>query len=201
LAISYLPLLAPAAVATSQRQPCVHDRWPVGVGFCAVALAGYAWLVGPAVLAAWTAGELLIAVLLVVPPLVSFGIAGPLPDWFARVFSVVAQSAILVLASLAVPITGPECAIHTIRSTLQPWWILHDRCERSESAVTLRFLTASPDQGDTATPTTDRPGHSDVPDRPRCVVCPKVMFHVALDFETRPRRLLNNALGDQQTSP
>jgi hypothetical protein len=97
-----LPLLVPAMVAASQRRPWrVHDRWPVGVGFCVAALAAYAWIVGPSVKTASGSGEWLIAVLLAVPPLVSCGIAGPMPHWFARIFSVVAQSAILGLASLA----------------------------------------------------------------------------------------------------
>ncbi|HET8658281.1 MAG TPA: hypothetical protein VFM55_04690 [Micromonosporaceae bacterium] len=101
--IYYLPLLVPAAVAVSQRQPWrLHDRWQIGVGVCLLALAGYYYLVGPAAWAAWTGGERLIALLFALSPLVACGIAGPAPDWFARVFSVVAQLAITGLATWAV---------------------------------------------------------------------------------------------------
>jgi hypothetical protein len=100
--ILYLPLLIPAAVAVSRRPPWrVHDRWPVGLAICLAALAGYGWLVGPALRDAWVGGERVIVLLLALPPLVAFGIAGPMPDWFARLFSVVAQLAILGLAGLA----------------------------------------------------------------------------------------------------
>jgi hypothetical protein len=43
----------------------------------------------------------LVALLLVLPPLVSFGVAGPLPAWYGRVFAVVAQLAIAGLAVAA----------------------------------------------------------------------------------------------------
>ena len=96
--IFYLPLLVPAAVATVQVQPWrMYDLRPVAVVFSVGALALYWWLVGPAVLDAWRGGEKMIAALLALPPLVAFGIAGPLPAWSARGFAIVAQAAILWL--------------------------------------------------------------------------------------------------------
>jgi hypothetical protein len=93
-----LPLLAPAAVATLQIQPWrMHHSRLVAVVASVGVLALYWWLVGPAVRDAWLGGEQVIAGLLALPPLVSFGIAGPLPGWFARGFAVVAQAAILGL--------------------------------------------------------------------------------------------------------
>lgn len=101
--ILYLPLLVPAAVATYQRPPWrLHDRWPVAVVGCLVALAGYGWLVGPAVAGAWAGREWPVVLLLVLPPLVAFGITGPLPGWFAGAFATVAQLAIVGLVVLAV---------------------------------------------------------------------------------------------------
>lgn len=101
--IFYLPLLVPAAVAVAQRPLWrIHDRFAVAVALCLTLLAAYAVLIGPAVKGAWTAGEFLIVLLLVGPPLVAFGISGPLPVWFARVFSVVAQLAIVALAVVTV---------------------------------------------------------------------------------------------------
>ena len=98
-----LPLLLPAAVAAAQRPPWqLHDRVPVGAAFCLAALAGYGWLVGPGVARAWTGGELLIAALLALPPVVAFGVAGPLPVRFARFFAVLATAAIAALTALAV---------------------------------------------------------------------------------------------------
>lgn len=97
-----LPLLVPAAVATSQRPPWrIHDRWQVATGFCLAVLVAYFWLVGPAVWQAWTEDEQLIALLLALPPVAAFGVAGALPARLARSFSVIATSAILVVASLA----------------------------------------------------------------------------------------------------
>lgn len=96
--IFYLPLLLPAAVATLQVPPWrMYDRRLVTLGACVAALVSYYWLVGPSVLDAWRGDEKVIAVLLAVPPLVAFGIAGPLPGLFARVFVVVAQAGILWL--------------------------------------------------------------------------------------------------------
>jgi hypothetical protein len=101
--IIFLPLLVPAAVAAFQRPPWrLLDQPVAGVGFCLAAAAGYFWLVGPAIGAAWTAQERVIAVLLAVPPLVAFGVAGPLPGWFGLTFATVAQPAILGLVVLAV---------------------------------------------------------------------------------------------------
>ncbi|GAB2577788.1 hypothetical protein Aab01nite_11060 [Paractinoplanes abujensis] len=98
-----LPLLLPAAVATAQRPPWrLHDRWIVGAGLCLAAPAGYAWLVGPAVRQAWAGGEPLIAALLTLPPLVAFGVCGPLPARVARLFAVLASAAVAALAALAV---------------------------------------------------------------------------------------------------
>lgn len=101
--IIYLPLLVPAAVAAAQRPPwrLVARRW-LAVAACLLALAGYGWLVTPAVRAAWDADEHLIALLLSVPPVVAFGVAGPLPSWFGEVFAAVVQPAIVVLAGFAV---------------------------------------------------------------------------------------------------
>ena len=100
--ILYLPLLLPAAVATAQRAPWrLAKRWPVALVVCLLGIGAYYWLVGPALWSAWTGGERLVAVLLALPPLVAFGVAGPLPTWFARLFAVVAQLAILGLAVLA----------------------------------------------------------------------------------------------------
>lgn len=96
--IFYLSLLAPAAVATMQKPPWrMYDRQLVAILASVAVLVFYWWVVGPAVLNAWRGGEKVIAVLLALPPLVSFGIAGPLPGWFARGFAVVAQAAILWL--------------------------------------------------------------------------------------------------------
>jgi len=96
--IFYLPLLLPAAVATLQVPPWrMYDRRLVTPAACAAALALYYWLVGPAVLDAWQGDEKVIAVLLALPPLVAFGIAGPLPVPFARGFVVAAQAGILWL--------------------------------------------------------------------------------------------------------
>jgi hypothetical protein len=93
-----LPLLAPAAVAASQVRPWrMHHSRLVAVVVSVGALALYWWLVGPAVLDAWLGGEQMIAGLLALPPLVAFGIAGPLPGWFARGFAIAAQAAILWL--------------------------------------------------------------------------------------------------------
>ncbi|HEX6685905.1 MAG TPA: hypothetical protein VF062_24225 [Candidatus Limnocylindrales bacterium] len=97
--IFYLPLLVPAAVAVMQRPLWrVHDRLPAAIAFCLAVLTAYGILIAPAVMNAWTGGERLIVLLLVAPPLVAFGIAGPLPVWFARIFSVAGQLAIVVLA-------------------------------------------------------------------------------------------------------
>jgi hypothetical protein len=97
--IFYLPLLLPAVVAVSQRPPWrIHDRLPVAICFCLALLTAYGVLIAPAVKEALTGREFLIAMLLVVPPLVAFGIAGPLPVWFARIFAVVAQLTIVGLA-------------------------------------------------------------------------------------------------------
>jgi hypothetical protein len=99
--ILYLPLLVPAAVAAAQRPPWrMHDRWQVAVGLWAAALILYGWLVGPAVRDAWSGDERAVAALLALPPLVSFGVAGPLPEWFARVFAVAADVAIVVMVGL-----------------------------------------------------------------------------------------------------
>jgi hypothetical protein len=99
--ILYLPMLLPAVVAVSQRPPWrLHDRLPVAIVFCLVVLTAYGVLVAPAVRDAWTARELLVIVLLVGPPLVAFGIAGPLPLRFARIFAVVAQLAIVGLTAV-----------------------------------------------------------------------------------------------------
>ena len=98
-----LPLLVPAAVMTLQRPPWrLHDRRAVGAGCYLVALGGYLWLAGPAGWQAWTGGEPLIAALLALPPVVALGAAGPLPTRFARLFAVLATSAVAVLAGLAV---------------------------------------------------------------------------------------------------
>lgn len=96
--IFYLGLLAPAAVATAQVGPwrLYHRRW-VAVLLSLAAMGCYWWVVGPAVADAWRGDERLIAGLLLLSPLVSFGIAGPLPEWFARGFATVAQVAILWL--------------------------------------------------------------------------------------------------------
>lgn len=100
--IVYLPLLVPAAVAVFQRPPWrVHDRWQVGLGLYLVALAGYGWLIGPAVGDAWSSGEPALVALLVLPPLVAFGMAGPVPGSFARMFAVLSQLAIVGVAVLA----------------------------------------------------------------------------------------------------
>jgi hypothetical protein len=101
--ILYLPLLLPAAVATCQRPPWRwHDRWQVALAGYLIALAGYGWLVGPAVCAAYDGGEWPVVALLVVPPVIALGITGPLPGGFAGVFAVVAQLAIVGLTALVV---------------------------------------------------------------------------------------------------
>jgi hypothetical protein len=101
--IIFLPLLVPAAVAAFQRPPWRLFHQPgVGMGFCVAALAGYLWLVGPAVRAAWAADERLVALLLALPPVVAGGVAGPLPGWFGRIFAAAAPPAIVGLVVLAV---------------------------------------------------------------------------------------------------
>jgi hypothetical protein len=96
--ILYLPLLVPAAVAAVHIPPWrMHDLWPVAVGLWVAALALYGWLVWPAVRDAWSGDERVVAALLVLPPLVAFGVAGPLPDWFARVFAIAADVAIIIM--------------------------------------------------------------------------------------------------------
>lgn len=99
--IFYLPLLLPALAATFQRAPWeLHDRKRVAIPACAVALVAYAWLVGDAVWDAWRGGEVVIAVLLVAPPLVAFLVTGPTPERFARTFAVVSTLAVIALGAL-----------------------------------------------------------------------------------------------------
>ncbi|MBB5866823.1 hypothetical protein F4553_000202 [Allocatelliglobosispora scoriae] len=107
--ILYLPLLVPAAVAVVQRPPWrIHGRWQAATALTLAALAGYAWLVGPAVLDAWAAREHLVAVLLALPPLVALGVAGPVPERFARAFATIA-----LVALLGVVATTADSAIRT----------------------------------------------------------------------------------------
>lgn len=134
--IFYLPLLAPAAVATVQVPPWrMYDRRLVAVGFSVGALALYGWLVGPAVLDAWRGGEKVIAALLALPPLVSFGIAGPLPERFARGFAVVAQAAILWLIV--------QVGLQTITAPILP--VVVTEVRTAEGSVALRGHVISVD--------------------------------------------------------
>ncbi len=99
--IMYLPLLLPAWVAISQRSPWTwHHRWQVALAGYLTVLLGYLWLIGPAVRTAWSAGEHEVWLLLVMPPLVAFGVAGPMWDWCARGFAYVASAAIITLVGL-----------------------------------------------------------------------------------------------------
>lgn len=98
-----LPLLVPAAVAVTQRPPWrVHHFLPAGVAIAVTLLAGYVWLITPAVIEAWGSREWLIMALLICPPFVAFGLTGSLPTWFAHIFAGVSQAAILVLTLVAV---------------------------------------------------------------------------------------------------
>lgn len=100
--ILYLPLLVPAVVAATQ-QAFSQERRTTMVVTTLTALAGYGWLVAPAIAHAWTAGETTVALLLAAPPLTALGIAGPVPSWFARTF---AQAALVGLAAFAIVALG-----------------------------------------------------------------------------------------------
>lgn len=100
--ILYLPLLVPAYVAMSQHPPWRwYHRWQVAVGVSVAALIGYGALVFTAVRDAIVAGEWQVAVLLALPPVVAFGIAGPMVGRLARFFASLMQFAVVSLAATA----------------------------------------------------------------------------------------------------
>ncbi|MEV4543090.1 hypothetical protein [Micromonospora echinaurantiaca] len=94
----YLPLLVPAAAAAFQFTPeRLHERPVPRVLIIAALLGGYLWLLLPTLRDAWGQGEPLPVLLLVVPPLLALGIAGPLPGAVIRPLASVTQAAVLAM--------------------------------------------------------------------------------------------------------
>jgi len=100
--ILYLPLLVPAYVAMSQRPPWRwHYSLKVGTVVSVVGLISYGVLVFTAVRGAVLVGEWQVVLLLTLPPLIAFGVAGPIVDRFTRLFAILMQMAIGLLAGAA----------------------------------------------------------------------------------------------------
>jgi hypothetical protein len=100
--ILYIPLLVPAYVAMTQRPPWRwHYLWQVAAVVSVVSLIGYGVLVLTAVRDAVLAGEWQVALLLALPPVVAFGIAGPMADRLTRSLATVMQLAVVSLAAAA----------------------------------------------------------------------------------------------------
>jgi hypothetical protein len=97
--IDYLPLLLPAAMAAFQLSPWRSPYRLLTAGLCVAALGAYGWLVAPAVMQAWGDAAYPLVGLLLLPPLIAAGIAGPIPGWFARAFSVIALLGVVGIAT------------------------------------------------------------------------------------------------------
>ncbi|TDC80721.1 hypothetical protein E1193_16905 [Micromonospora sp. KC606] len=102
----YLPLLVPAIVAAFQLRPGrLHELLVVRALLIGAVLAGYLWLLVPALRDAWHQNEYLGIVLLVVPPLLGLFVAGPLPGVVVRPLASLTQVAVLgVLVWAALPV-------------------------------------------------------------------------------------------------
>ncbi|WP_405115656.1 hypothetical protein OG559_13490 [Micromonospora sp. NBC_01405] len=116
----YLPLLLPAFAAAFQLRPDrLHDLRAARVLIVAALLGGYIFLLTPTLLDAWQQREQLVMALLVVPPVLALGIAGPLPGAVIRPLASATEAAVLaMLVWAALPVISTPVLPLTV-STVQ----------------------------------------------------------------------------------
>jgi hypothetical protein len=102
--ILYLPLLAPAAMVTIQRTRwyrAIHDPYTTKrIAAYLVGIVSYGWLILPTIRDSWVTDEFMGVVLLGVPMLLVPAVTGPVPEWLAKLISLVSPPVLLVLLLL-----------------------------------------------------------------------------------------------------
>ncbi len=118
--VLYLPLLVLAACAAYQLRPRGWPGWLAVTGLA----AAYGYLIGPVVADAWRLGPsvyVMTYVLLLVPPLLSLVIAGPLAPGAVRPIAILTPLASAVLlAWIAVPLVQTPILPHTVTMISAP---------------------------------------------------------------------------------
>lgn len=124
--VLYLPMLVPCAVAAAQATAGLLPPGPGPPGLRLLVRIGlllaYLWLVGPAVSDAARQGEWLVAVLFVGPPLLAFGIRGPLAPSATIPIALSAQAVVFLgMLVAAVPVlTTPILPLTVTTVSRQP---------------------------------------------------------------------------------